>query len=259
MRYRTTCLMLVVVVLLASLTSCAPPVTEAGASAITEARGGIQSVTQMPRPTLMPTFTPTPEATVAPTETPVPTAPPTATPTSTPSATATARPSATPTQPPAPTAAPVPPEPDRIVIPAIKMDAKIIPVGWHEVKGPNGQVGLEWDVAAYAAGWHQNSARPGEMGNMVLSGHHNIDGEVFRYTVNLKNGDQIIVYAGGRKFVYSVVDHFILPELNVSYQQRVDNAKWIGEFPDERLTLVTCWPYTNNTHRAFVVAKPVAQ
>lgn len=26
---------------------------------------------------------------------------------------------------------------------------------------------------------------------------------------------------------------------------------------DERLTFVTCWPYTNNTHRVIVVAEPV--
>jgi LPXTG-site transpeptidase (sortase) family protein len=38
---------------------------------------------------------------------------------------------------------------------------------------------------------------------------------------------------------------------------RQANARWIGPFNDERLTLVTCWPYTNNTHRVIVVAKPV--
>ncbi|PKO21803.1 MAG: hypothetical protein CVU38_12900, partial [Chloroflexi bacterium HGW-Chloroflexi-1] len=55
----------------------------------------------------------------------------------------------------------------------------------------------EWDVASYAAGWHKNSARPGEIGNVVLSGHHNIEGEVFRYVVDLEPGDKITLYALG--------------------------------------------------------------
>jgi sortase A len=42
----------------------------------------------------------------------------------------------------------------------------------------------------------------------------------------------------------------------VSEEKRLENARWIGPFPDERLTLVTCWPYTNNTHRVIVIAKP---
>jgi len=37
---------------------------------------------------------------------------------------------------------------------------------------------------------------------------------------------------------------------------RQENARWIAPTDDERLTLVTCWPYTNNTHRVVVVAKP---
>jgi sortase A len=92
---------------------------------------------------------------------------------------------------------------------------------------------------------------------MVLSGHHNILGQVFRYVVNLKVGDPITIYAGGTAYNYRVTDSFIVPDKYVSAQQRIENGKWIGPFPDERLTLVTCWPYTNNTHRVIVIAKPV--
>ena len=31
---------------------------------------------------------------------------------------------------------------------------------------------------------------------------------------------------------------------------------WIRH--DDRLTLVSCWPYTSNTHRVIVVAKPAS-
>ena len=36
------------------------------------------------------------------------------------------------------------------------------------------------------------------------------------------------------------------------------NAQWIAPTDDERLTLVTCWPYISNTHRLIIVAKPVS-
>jgi LPXTG-site transpeptidase (sortase) family protein len=148
------------------------------------------------------------------------------------------------------------PPPDRVVAPTIKLDGKVMPVGWHTEQTARGPVEV-WDVASYAAGWQINSAKPGQVGNMVLSGHHNILGEVFRYVVNLKVGDPIIIYAGGTAYNYRVTDNFILADKYVSEQQRIKNGQWIGEFPDERLTLVTCWPYTNNTHRVVVIAKPV--
>jgi len=37
---------------------------------------------------------------------------------------------------------------------------------------------------------------------------------------------------------------------------RRQNARWIAPTTDERLTLVTCWPYTGNSHRLIIVAKP---
>ncbi len=40
------------------------------------------------------------------------------------------------------------------------------------------------------------------------------------------------------------------------YEQRLENAKWIGTFSDERVTLMSCYPYTGDTHRIFIVLKP---
>jgi sortase A len=158
--------------------------------------------------------------------------------------------------PPAP--APVPAAthpPTRIVAPAIKLDGPVVPVGWKQV-AENGQSTTVWEVAEYAAGWHEGSALPGVEGNVVLSGHHNIKGEIFRYIVDLNPGDTITLYADDRPYTYTVESRFVLRDKGVSEQQRRENAQWIGAFPDERLTLVTCWPYTNNTHRVIVIAKP---
>ncbi len=38
---------------------------------------------------------------------------------------------------------------------------------------------------------------------------------------------------------------------------RLKNAQWMQPTPDERLTLISCWPYWTNTHRVIIVARPV--
>ena len=115
-----------------------------------------------------------------------------------------------------------------------------------------------WEVADYAAGWHVTSAPPGQPGNTVLAGHHNINGEVFRYLVDVQEGDEIDLYAGDTIYKFLVEQKLILKEKDEPLEVRQRNAQWIAPTNDVRLTLVTCWPYTNNTHRVVVVAKPAS-
>jgi sortase A len=145
--------------------------------------------------------------------------------------------------------------PSRIVAPAINLDSEVVPVGWKQVTQDGGNVSV-WEVAEYAAGWHQNSKLPGGGGNIVLSGHHNIKGEVFRYLVDLVPGDTVTLYADDRPYTYTVEARLVVRDKGVPEAERRENARWIGPFPDERVTLITCWPYTNNTHRVIVIAKP---
>ncbi len=168
---------------------------------------------------------------------------------------------------PAPTRAPEPIEapqgkgfapaaPSRLVIPAINLDAPVESVSWR-VTTQNGQQVSMWDVPyRFAAGWLKTTARVGEPGNTVLDGHHNIAGEVFRDLIDLKQGDTIRVWAGDRAREYVVSLLKILPEKGQPISARLANARWIQPTEDERLTLVTCWPYTGNTHRLIVVALP---
>jgi len=148
--------------------------------------------------------------------------------------------------------------PDRIVAAAIGLDAPVVELGWHLAER-NGQLVSEWDVADHAAGFHKGSAYPGRVGNTVLSGHHNIRGEVFRHVIELRPGDLVSLYVGKQEYRYTVQQVLLIPEKNVSPEQRRENARWIGHFPDERLTLVTCWPYTGNTHRVIVIAHPAGR
>ncbi|RLC65984.1 MAG: sortase, partial [Chloroflexi bacterium] len=70
-------------------------------------------------------------------------------------------------------------------------------------------------------------------------------------------GDEVIVYVGDTAYRYQVTEKHILKEKDAPAEVRERNARWIAPTGDERVTLVTCWPYTNNTHRVIVVAKPI--
>jgi sortase A len=147
--------------------------------------------------------------------------------------------------------------PDRLIIPAIELDSSIVPVSWYSVEEGGSQYSV-WEVADRVVGWHKTAALPGNVGNIVLSGHHNIQGQIFRYLVDLEPGDHVLVYVEDQAYYYAVTEKMILKEKGEPAQVRQQNATWIGPTKDERLTMVTCWPYTNNTHRLVVIAKPIA-
>jgi len=145
--------------------------------------------------------------------------------------------------------------PDRLVIPSIQLDATVVPMGWR-VRKVDGKEVSEWVVPENAVGWHKNSALPGHGENVVMSGHHNIKGEVFRHLVDVKVGDRIALYVGSTLYPYEVAETYILKEKGQPISVRLKNARFMRPTGDDRLTLISCWPYTNNTHRVVVVAKP---
>jgi sortase A len=174
----------------------------------------------------------------------------------TPTAAAIADPQETP-ETPAPTPTPQGYVPDRIVIPAIDLDAPVHLARIRMIKY-EGQIYNQWVAPnEFAAGWHEASAMLGLPGNTVLNGHHNVDGKVFGHLIDLKEGDLITVYSGDESFLYRVKLKMTLRELNQPIEVRYENARWIMPSEDERLTLVTCWPETGNSHRLIIVAFPV--
>ncbi len=196
------------------------------------------------------TFTPTATFTASPTPTALP-------PTNTPTATFT--PSPTATESPTPTITPIHSpakgNPTRLTIPSIGLDTKVVPVGITE-QYDGGVLKRVWQVADYAAGFHEGMAPPGYVGNTVIAGHNNIRGEVFKDLHTLKPGDDIYVWVGdsGYRYQVSAMYRVLVKGAPTSVQQ--DNLKWIMPTDDQRLTLVTCWPPWSNTHRTIVVAFP---
>ncbi len=145
--------------------------------------------------------------------------------------------------------------PTQILIPAIQVDAPVVSVGFYYVReGP--YLVRYYEVAEYAAGWHEDSALPGAPGNTVIAGHNNVKGEVFRDLYKLEPGDMVYLNADGRWYPYRVVQKLLLREVGVPPEQQFENARWIAPTNDVRLTLVSCWPYETNTHRVIVVAVP---
>jgi len=145
--------------------------------------------------------------------------------------------------------------PTRIVASSIGLDSPIVPVGWRVEDTPEGGRTV-WEVANDAAGWHINSAYPGTGDNVVISGHNNVAGEVFRNLIDLKEGDIVQLYANERLYAYEVVGSILLEEKGRTLEERRENAEWIAPTDFERLTLVSCWPYTTYTHRLIVIATP---
>ena len=137
----------------------------------------------------------------------------------------------------------------RIASSDIKLDTDV-----YEVYAPKSV----WEVADYAGGHHYDSKNPGEGGNIVVSGHNNWRGEVFRYLELLKPGHTINVWTlDGKKYTYEVQELKKLQEAGVPMAQRLQNAKVMDPTPFEQLTLITCWPYKTFTHRIIVIATPI--
>jgi len=120
----------------------------------------------------------------------------------------------------------------------------------------------QWVVPANAAGHHIDSAFPGEAGNVVISGHHNIQGRVFARLsrigesgVPLGLDDEIILEDElGRRFIYRITGWQRIPEANAAVEVRQENASYLLPTDFPQLTLITCWPASNNTHRVIIQA-----
>jgi sortase A len=136
---------------------------------------------------------------------------------------------------PPPVAIPTPgPEaPTRIVIPALGVDALIVE-------------GDSWEQLKLGVGHHLRSANPGERGNMVLSAHNDIYGEIFRHLDDLELGNEVIVYAGEQPYRYLVTKKQIVEPTEVSV---------LAPTTKPVATLISCYPYMVDTHRIVLVAE----
>ena len=146
--------------------------------------------------------------------------------------------------------------PLEVIIPVIGIEASVIPVGWHTERTASGTTVL-WHSPGSAAGFLVNSAAPGSGGNAVFYGHHNVHGSVFRGLDRLQPGDMLSVRNAAETIDYVVEQVDVFEENSVSASQQLVHMQYFAPTSTEHITLLTCWPFTGNSHRVAVIAKPI--
>ena len=124
----------------------------------------------------------------------------------------------------------------QIQIPAIGVDAPIV-------------MGDGWEQLKQGVGQHIGATNPGEPGNLVLSAHNDIFGQIFRNLDQLQIGDEIIVYTNIRSYTY-IVDQSI-QIVDPTFVQVMESTN------DPTITLISCYPYLVNNKRIVVKASLV--
>jgi sortase A len=132
--------------------------------------------------------------------------------------------------PPLPT--PGPEQARRIQIPAIDVDSVIVQ-------------GDDWEQLKKGVGHHIGSAQPGQAGNLVLSAHNDIFGEIFRHLDKLSPGDEVIVSTEVRSYTYVIRKIDVVEPTDVWVMAPTEHAS---------TTLISCYPYRVNTQRIVVFA-----
>jgi sortase A len=132
--------------------------------------------------------------------------------------------------PPMPT--PGPEQARRIQIAAINIDAPIFQ-------------GDDLETLKKGVGQHIGSSVPGQNGNLVLSAHNDIFGEIFRHLDKLKPGDEIVVSTERQSYLYVVRALRTVEPTDVWVMDPTKHAS---------VTLISCYPYMVNTKRIIVFA-----
>jgi sortase A len=136
---------------------------------------------------------------------------------------------------PLPTPAPGPELALRIRIPAIGVDHPVVQ-------------GDDWEQLKLGVGQHVGSADPGQPGNLVLSAHNDIYGEIFRHLDRLAAGNEVILSTASRDYTYVIEGMQIVEPADV----------WVmGPTSTPQLTLISCFPFRINTHRIAVFGRLV--
>jgi sortase A len=100
-----------------------------------------------------------------------------------------------------------------------------------------------WEQLKKGVAQHIGSGYPGEAGNLVLSAHNDIFGELFRDLDQLGPGDEIKVYTATSEYIYRVTGTRIVEPTEVSVMN--PTAK-------PTVTLISCYPYLIDTQRIVV-------
>lgn len=131
---------------------------------------------------------------------------------------------------PVPTASPQ--QAVRLQVPAIKVDHPVVQGdGWEQLKKGIGQ--------------HIGTPNPGQKGNIVLSAHNDVFGQIFQDLDRLKPGDSVILFTNQRTYTYLVRQTQIVEPTQVEVMAPTSEAV---------VTLISCYPYRVDNKRIVVTA-----
>jgi sortase A len=105
-----------------------------------------------------------------------------------------------------------------------------------------------WEQLKRGVGQYIGSPDPGQPGNVVLSAHNDIFGELFRDLDQLAPGDEIQLQTASREFTYLVTGIRVVEPTEVSVMRPTVRPT---------LTLISCYPYLVDTQRIVVTAELV--
>jgi sortase A len=127
---------------------------------------------------------------------------------------------------------PSPQHAQNIKIPAINVSAPVVQ-------------GDAWEQLKKGVGQHLGTPNPGEAGNIVMSAHNDVFGELFRDLDKLKPGDEIILYTQQKAFTYIVRQTVIVEPTQVEV---------MAPSRDTMISLISCYPYLVDDKRIVVTA-----
>lgn len=107
-------------------------------------------------------------------------------------------------------------------------------------------IGDTWEQLKQGVGQRVGSPNPGQNGNLVLSAHNDIFGEIFRHLDQLQSGDEIVVFTNIRSYTY-VID-IEIQIVEPTFVQVMDPTH------NPTLTLISCYPYLVNDKRIVIKA-----
>lgn len=111
--------------------------------------------------------------------------------------------------------------------------------------------GTDWEALKQGIGQVQNGATPGdERGNLALAAHNDIYGEFFRYLDKLEAGDEFFVRTKTKIYTYRVTGWEVVKPTDVHVLNSTGSAT---------ATLISCYPYGQNTKRIVVYAERVGE
>jgi sortase A len=123
---------------------------------------------------------------------------------------------------------------------AIRLQIQTIDVDAPVVQGDG------WEQLKKGVGQHPFTPDPGQPGNIVLSAHNDVFGELFRDLDQLKPGDTIILFSPSTQYVYIVTGtQIVTPTLVDVMNSGVGST----------VTLISCYPYMVDNKRIVVSAR----